>query len=74
MEPTSPTGSTDTSEKLDDKDEKEVWSDRYTAESFYEPDSEANIILDGENIKAATLPKLIFRLTLGSSGTFFRGS
>lgn len=65
----SQTESTD-AEKHDDRDaEKEVWSTRYTRESFYAEETEANIRMEGSNILAATFPKLIYKITQGTSGT-----
>lgn len=35
----------------------------WTMDNFYAKDEESNIIMDGDLIKAATLPKLIANLT-----------
>jgi hypothetical protein len=45
--------------------EEEVKPNPYSREAFYAPDSPSNILLDeGGNLKAATLPKLIAKLTV----------
>lgn len=68
------TDSTDTEKHEDRESEKLVWPGRYTADAFYAPDSEENILLQGDNVIAATFPKLVHRLTLGSSGKFLNDS
>lgn len=42
-------------------------SSLWTMENFYAPDDEASIVMDGDFIKAATLPKLIAYMTADRS-------
>lgn len=52
--------------------EEENKPNPYTHEAFYAEDSEKNILIDetGTNIKAASLPKLISKLTTGNASTY----
>lgn len=49
----------------EDESEEELKPNPYTREDFYAEDNETNILMDesGNNIKAATLPKLISKFT-----------
>jgi hypothetical protein len=50
-------------EVADREEEETTKPSLWTSENFYAPDDETNILMDGEQIKAATLPKLIAKMT-----------
>lgn len=54
-----------------EESEEEIKPNPYTHETFYLDDHESNILMDDSgNIKAATLPKLISKFTIGNASMY----
>eukprot|EP01126_Amoeba_proteus_P066124 TRINITY_DN9517_c0_g1_i15.p1 TRINITY_DN9517_c0_g1~~TRINITY_DN9517_c0_g1_i15.p1 ORF type:complete len:110 (+),score=17.68 TRINITY_DN9517_c0_g1_i15:83-412(+) len=55
--------------EVEEEDEEEKDANPWTAEAFEEPDNEMNLLLDDlGKIKAASVPKLITKITLSTTG------
>lgn len=63
--------SVDLAETEHDGEAEQPKANIWTMENFYAPDNESNIVMDGDLIKAATLPKLIAKMTSDGASMWF---